>query len=102
MSGGMPYPTDIPARNSHHPRVYVASLSDYNNGRIHGVWVNACQDPKAILDAIKDMLAKSPEPDAEEWAVHDFEGFRSIRLAENARVGTISKLAQGVCADSGL
>ena len=23
------------------PRVYVASLSDYNAGRLHGVWINA-------------------------------------------------------------
>jgi len=56
-------------------RIYVADLAAYNNGRLHGVWINACLDPEDIQEQVNKMLAESPEPDAEEYAIHDFEGF---------------------------
>jgi hypothetical protein len=28
------------------PRIYVASLSDYNNGVLHGRWIDASSDPE--------------------------------------------------------
>ena len=30
------------------PRIYVASLSDYNNGTLHGMWIEAVTDPEAM------------------------------------------------------
>lgn len=94
---GMPHANHSSAGNQQHPRVYVASLSDYNNGRLHGAWVEACQEPEPIVRAIRRMLSQSSEPCAEEWAIHDYEGFCGVRLAENARVATLSQLAQGIC-----
>lgn len=43
------------------PRVYVASLADYNAGRHHGAWIDADQDEGAILDEIAELLSTSPE-----------------------------------------
>lgn len=62
------------------PRIYVASLSDYNAGILHGVWIDATQDPEDIQYDIDVMLAESPTAKAEgvpaeEYAVHDWEGF---------------------------
>ena len=34
------------------PRIYAASLSDYNNGRLHGAWIDSDQDREAIGAAI--------------------------------------------------
>ncbi|HBL92812.1 MAG TPA: hypothetical protein DD375_04790, partial [Hyphomonas sp.] len=51
------------------PRVYVACLAAYNNGRLHGAWINATE-PDEIMEHVRAMLAASPEPDAEEWAIH--------------------------------
>ena len=37
------------------PRIYVASLSDYNNGILHGRWIEAVDDPEAMQDEIDAM-----------------------------------------------
>jgi len=64
------------------PSIYVACLAAYNNGKLHGAWIDATQEPDAIMEAVQTMLAASPELQAEEWAIHDYEGFYSIRLSE--------------------
>ncbi len=78
------------------PRIYVASLSDYNDGRLHGRWINAAQAPEEIQTAIQDMLATSPEPGAEEYAIHDYENFGPLRLEEYESIETVARLAQGI------
>ncbi len=77
-------------------RIYVASLSDYNAGRLHGEWIDADQDADEILAAVKAMLAKSREPFAEEWAIHDYEGFGGIRIHEWESFDTVSELAEAI------
>ncbi len=78
------------------PRVYVASLSDYNAGRLHGEWLDADQDTDALLAAVTQMLAGSLEPLAEEWAIHDYEGFGGVRLSEYEALETVSRIARGI------
>src|SRR5436189_4774564 len=62
------------------PRIYAATLSDYNAGRLHGAWIDADQDPEELQAEIDAMLAKSAEPVAEEWAIHDYEGFGLFKV----------------------
>lgn len=83
------------------PRVYVASLSDYNAGRLHGTWIDANQEPAELQDGIDTMLANSPEPHAEEWAIHDFEGFNGLHLGEWEDLSHVSRVARGI-AEHGL
>jgi antirestriction protein len=78
------------------PRIYVASLADYNAGRLHGAWVDAAQEPAEIGEDVASMLASSREPNAEEWAIHDFDGFGPAQLAEYAPVELVSLLARGI------
>jgi antirestriction protein len=47
------------------------------------------------------MLNSSPIPGAEEFAIHDFEGFGPLRLDEYETLGTVSRLASGM-AEHGL
>jgi antirestriction protein len=77
------------------PRIYVASLADYNAGRLHGRWIRADLPSDEIYREIQEMLAASAIPDAEEWAIHDFEGFGPIRLAENTRIDTLARIVGG-------
>jgi antirestriction protein len=133
-------------------RIYVASLSDYNNGRLHGVWVNDCEDKtgddiqaevSAMLRASKFpnvMVQTCPDcgpnyssagaaaegitlrpgqiwkdrywqdgkgqaikcptcngdaevPSAEEWAIHDHEGFGSL-IGESTSFDRVAELAE--------
>lgn len=85
-------------------RIYVASLSDYNSGVLHGVWIDDCTDADAIQEEVDAMLrgSKYPNitveclecegcdddcpqckgsgvvPSAEEWAIHDSDGFGDL------------------------
>ncbi len=83
------------------PRIYVASLSDYNAGRLHGAWLDADQDGEEMLAGIRTMLAASREPGAEEWAIHDFEGFGTLRLSEYEDINFVATVGQGI-AEHGL
>jgi len=76
------------------PRVYVACLASYNAGRLHGEWIDANQDAECIHEAIQKMLAKSPEPMAEEWAIHDYEGFGGLGLSEGEDIERVAELAR--------
>jgi len=78
------------------PRIYVASLSEYNAGRLHGTWIDADQDDEALGADIQAMLEASHEPIAEEWAIHDYEGFGPLRLGEYEDLATIAKVGRGI------
>lgn len=63
-------------------KIYVADLAAYNAGTLHGVWINATDDPDDIQEQVNAMLAASPQDDAEEYAIHDYEGFDGYTLSE--------------------
>lgn len=46
-----------------------------------------------IESDIDNMLADSPVSDAEEWAIHDHEGFCGVKLSEHADLEDISDIA---------
>jgi antirestriction protein len=56
--------------------IYVACLAAYNNGRLHGDWIDleGDIDEEGIQEGIDWILSHSPEPGAEEYAVHDSAG----------------------------
>lgn len=58
-------------------RIYVACLSAYNNGKLHGAWIDV-ENLDDIRAGIQSMLASSPEKDAEEWAIHGSEGLGDV------------------------
>lgn len=74
-------------------RIYVACLAAYNNGILHGRWIDANQDAWAIWDEVSEMLKTSPEADAEEWAIHDYEGFESVTISEWESFERVSEVA---------
>jgi antirestriction protein len=73
------------------PRFYAACLASYNNGVLHGAWIDASTDTGEMAAAIAEMLRASrfpnvtvahPEtgeqvPSAEEYAIHDYDGLPS-------------------------
>jgi antirestriction protein len=58
-------------------KIYVACLAAYNNGYLHGQWIDLDQPLDDVWNAIRTMLKTSPIPDAEEWAIHDYEGIEN-------------------------
>jgi antirestriction protein len=72
----------------------VACLSAYNNGILHGKWIDVVQAVDAVWKDINQMLASSPMDDAEEWAIHDYSGFEEVRIHEYESVDDIVAIAQ--------
>ncbi|MCO8029314.1 antirestriction protein ArdA [Brevundimonas diminuta] len=75
------------------PRIYVACLAAYNNGYLHGAWIDADQAADEIRDGIAAMLARSPVEDAEEYAIHDYEGFEGVDISEYAGIDRVARMA---------
>lgn len=78
------------------PRIYVASLADYNAGHLHGAWIDADQSVEELEKAIQEILRSSPSPGAEEWAIHDYEGFGPLRLSEYESLAYVARVAAGI------
>ena len=75
-------------------RIYVADLAAYNNGYLHGVWIDITQELDDIWEQINKMLKASPIDEiAEEISIHDYEGFGSYRLGEYEGIETAQKIA---------
>jgi len=75
------------------PRIYVACLAAYNNGYLHGAWIDADQAADQIRDQIAAMLARSSVEDAEEYAIHDYEGFEGVSISEYAGIDSVARMA---------
>ncbi len=90
------YTDEQELRRSLAPKIYVASLSDYNSGTLHGEWISAAQSTDDIHNEIRMMLAKSEESNAEEWAIHDYEDFGAVRLHEYEDMSVVATIASGL------
>lgn len=76
---------------SDYPRIYVACLAAYNNGKLHGAWIDL-DGTEDVEKSIAQMLTNSPETGAEEWAIHDHEFCNN--LSEYSGLDEIKKIAQ--------
>jgi antirestriction protein len=72
------------------PKIYVACLAAYNNGHLHGSWLDV---DDSIEESIRLMLSKSPIANAEEWAIHDYEGFGSCTIDEYENLDVLKQKA---------
>ena len=82
--------------NNNESRIYIACLASYNNGILHGQWIDANQEASDLESEIQTILAKSPIANAEEWAIHDYDNFGSIRISEYETMETISNIAEQI------
>ena len=74
------------------PRIYIACLAAYNSGILHGRWIAATM-PDEVQAEVRTMLAESPVPEAEEWAIHDHEGFEDVSVSDYASFESVCDLA---------
>ena len=70
---GIEPPPVIPRGCADGPAIYVACLASYNAGKLYGSWLDLSAGYSAdeIRDAIQSVIRESPEPFAEEYAIHD-------------------------------
>jgi antirestriction protein len=80
------------------PRIWVVSLSDYTHGHLHGAWLDAARPAEELTADVEQLLALAPSPDAEEWAIFDYDGFGPVTtdLGEYEPLERISAIARGI------
>lgn len=78
------------------PRVFVTCLAAYNNGTLHGEWVDVTSEPDDLREAIQRVLRTSPEPGAEEWFYTDWQGLPESIAGEYADPADLSAWAREV------
>jgi len=78
------------------PNIWVGCLSAYNQGHLHGMWIDATKDAEAIQKDIDYMLSWSPGDRAEEWSIMDYSNFEAINLGENPNLEKVSETANAI------
>lgn len=75
-------------------RVYVADLAAYNNGCLHGVWIDATLEVDEMQEQVSQMLKATPlDEEAEEYAIHDYEGFGAYKVSEYEGLESVHEVA---------
>ena len=80
--------------NTSKPQIYVACLAAYNSGFLHGEWLTPKADKEELLEQIDKVLKSSPIPNAEEWAIHDYNEFPN--LGEYPGIDNIIKVQEAI------
>jgi antirestriction protein len=57
------------------------------------VWINALSELDEMFASIEEMLKTSPERYAEEYAIHDYEGFDGCSLSEYQSIESVREIA---------
>ena len=75
------------------PRIWVGSWLDYNNGLLHGEWIDAARDETEVWADISAMLAASPTARqhgevAEDWGIFDHDNFGLLKIGEQETVSS--------------
>lgn len=79
-----------------HPRVWIGCLAAYNNGTLHGDWVDAAVESDELYESVRRILASSPEPNAEEWGIFDYDEFGTYRVQEYDQLEQVARVARGI------
>tara|TARA_R100001460_G_scaffold97052_1_gene139534 strand:- start:14 stop:529 length:516 start_codon:yes stop_codon:yes gene_type:complete len=75
-------------------KIYIACLASYNSGVLHGEWITPKADKEELQEQINKVLKSSKIPNAEEWAIHDYNEFPN--LGEYPGLDNIIKVQEAI------
>ena len=78
------------------PAVWVACLSSYNHGNLHGAWVNVPDSVEEMRELIEQVLQSSPSPDGEEWGFFDNSELAPFDIGEYEDLETLVMYATAI------
>ncbi len=74
-------------------RIWVGCLAAYNNGTLHGEWIDLDgKDEDQVQEDIQAILKSSPIPNAEEWHICDSEGFGKFEVKRHHDIEELVKV----------
>jgi hypothetical protein len=75
------------------PSIYVICREAWQNGSLHGVWINALQSPEGIMIEIDAMLSNSPVL-AKGWEIYKLFQFGDYNLEKKEDLHSVCEKAQ--------
>lgn len=78
------------------PMVWIGCLAAYNDGMLHGEWIDAAVDDEQLAASAQRVLDTSPIPGAEEYAIFDTDEFGAFNVGEYERLETVARVARGI------
>lgn len=79
---------------NNNPCVYVACLAAYNDGYLHGIWIDLTEGFEQAKEKINLMIKSSKADYAEEYAIHDSSGFCGYRVEEYSNIEELCTVAE--------
>lgn len=79
-----------------HPRFFVVSLTDEQAGVRHGCWIDGNQPVHAMRAQISAMLQRSKQPEANGWAIREYDGFEGLRAEQDDVLRQLGEAARGI------
>jgi antirestriction protein len=76
------------------PRVWIGCLAAYNEGHLHGKWVDADVEAEELWAAKDEVIRTSPAFHPEEWFLADHEGFGDYRVGEYESLDRVARVAR--------
>ncbi len=78
------------------PRIWIGCLAAYNDGSLHGEWVEASSDVEEMEEARARVLDSSPVSNAEEAMIFDHEGFPAGTIGEHSSMEEVAELIEAI------
>jgi antirestriction protein len=78
------------------PRIWIACLAAYNDGKLHGEWVDGAVEVEELAAAAQRVLETSSIPGVEEYAIFDSDEFGGFNVGEYERLKTVARVARGI------
>lgn len=80
------------------PSIYVACLAAYNNGWLHGKWIDCTASYHDVCGEIQSMLRDSPVTKefgeiGGEWTIHDSQNWGHFQVEESADIEELCEVA---------
>ena len=72
------------------PKYYIACLGSYNNGILSGKWFDWATSDTQYWEQVKEVLDNSQYENAEETAIHDYDG--GVNLGEYPDVDRLTEV----------
>lgn len=83
------------------PKIWVGSWLDYNNGVLHGDWIDVARTEDEVWADIEAILKASPTARkygevAEDWGIFDYENFAPLSVGESETIAHVTAVARGI------
>ncbi|UJH70454.1 antirestriction protein ArdA [Ornithinimicrobium sp. INDO-MA30-4] len=79
-----------------HPKVWIGSWADYNDGRLHGNWCDAAVETETLWADVQAILATSHDLAAEDFGIFDHDGFGGYQPGESDQLEHVATVARGI------